>query len=185
MPTLTEREAERILETLQLIRLESRKPKQRQSNRDNPKITTQKQMKKQTPYDYMMQALERNRKRGTSPRIDNGDLEHDIQCSCVKWFRTQYPQLSNLLFAVPNGGFRNKATAVKMKAEGVIPGVSDLILLHKSGDYGALLIEMKTNKGRQSENQKAWQAHVIEFGYKYVVCRSLEDFIKEIKDYLK
>lgn len=84
-------------------------------------------MKKQTPYDYMMQALERNRKRGTAPRMDNGDLEHDIRCSCIKWFRAQYPQLSKLLFAVPNGGFRNKATAGKMKAEGVVAGVSDIL----------------------------------------------------------
>ncbi len=113
------------------------------------------------------------------------ELEHNIQVACVRWFRYEYPDLSLNLFAVPNGGWRTETTAANLKAEGVIPGVSDLILLHKSGDYGALLIEMKTNKGRQSENQKAWQAHIIEFGYKYVVCRSLEDFIKEIKDYLK
>lgn len=113
------------------------------------------------------------------------EVEHNIQVACVRWFRYEYPELALNLFAVPNGGWRTETTAVNLKAEGVIPGVSDLILLHKSGEYGALLIEMKTSKGRQSDNQKAWEAHITKYGYKYVVCRSFEDFEKEIKDYLK
>ena len=110
--------------------------------------------------------------------------EHNIQVACVRWFSYQYPELQGLLFAVPNGGRRDAVTGAKLKAEGVIAGVSDLILLVPSCNHGALMIEMKTGKGRQSEEQKRWQTIVERMGYRYVVCRSLDDFIKEIKNYL-
>lgn len=122
--------------------------------------------------------------------------EHLLQCACVRWFAYQWPQYDGLLFAVPNGGARSKATAGKLKAEGVVAGVADLILLVPQSktyitfageimlNYNALCIEMKTEKGRQSPEQKEWQAKVEAVGYKYVVVRSLEQFISEINDYL-
>lgn len=112
--------------------------------------------------------------------------EHRIQCACVRWFRLQYPQLNGRLFAVPNGGRRDVTTAAKLKAEGVVAGVADLILLKSNHDYGALLIEMKTLKGRQRDSQKQWQNLVCADGeYKYVVCHSFDDFKREVDDYLK
>lgn len=119
------------------------------------------------------------------PRKAPSEEEHDIQCACVEWFRWQYPRLTKNLFAVPNGGGRSKSQAGKLKAEGVLAGVSDLILLVRRGGYGGLLIEMKTAKGKQSESQKEWQAHIEQYGYKYVVCHSLEEFQKVVNDYLK
>ena len=115
-----------------------------------------------------------------SPR----DLEHRLQCACVRWFRLAYPQHHHNLFAVPNGGYRTPATAAKIKAEGALPGVSDLILLIARGNYHGLLIEMKTDKGRQSEAQREWQRLIEADGYKYVVVRSIEEFIKVVTDYL-
>lgn len=112
--------------------------------------------------------------------------EHQIQCACVRWFAYQYPQLNGRLFAVPNGGKRSRKTASEMKAEGVVSGVSDFVLLKSNRDYGALLIEMKTPKGSQTDTQKKWQQTITADGeYKYVVCRSLDDFMREVNDYLK
>lgn len=111
--------------------------------------------------------------------------EHTIQCSCVRWFFYQYPEFRGRLFAVPNGGVRDAVTAAKLKAEGVVAGVADLILLVPRGSFGALLIEMKTEHGRQSETQKEWERIVCQNGeYRYVVCRSLDDFIQHIENYL-
>lgn len=119
--------------------------------------------------------------------------EHNLQCACVKWFAYQHPELQGLLFSVPNGGARSKATAGKLKAEGVVAGVADLILLvprvhfdeqNAISCYYALCIEMKTKTGRQSSEQKAWQLKVEKYGYKYAVCRSLDDFINTIENYL-
>lgn len=103
----------------------------------------------------------------------------------MRWFRLTHRHLYYNLFAVPNGAFRNKTTAVRLKAEGVLAGVSDLMLLVRNAHYGALLIEMKTAKGVQSENQKTWQRHITQDGaYKYVICRSLDDFAREVGNYL-
>lgn len=109
-------------------------------------------------------------------------LEHQMQVACVTWCRLQHPKA--MIFAVPNGGLREGPTAVKLKAEGLLPGVSDLILLEPRGEYHALLIEMKTSNGRQSPQQKNFQAHAEESGYKYVICRSLEEFMTEVNAYL-
>lgn len=112
--------------------------------------------------------------------------ESRLQTACVTWFRMQYRNLAKLLFAVPNGGGRSKIEAGIMKGEGVTPGVSDLILLVARGGYNGLCIEMKTDakNSRQSENQREWQALVEMQGYKYIVCRSFEQFEIEIDNYL-
>lgn len=131
--------------------------------------------------------------------------EHNIQVACVRWFNLQYPQYRGLLFACPNGGNRNLVTAAKLKAEGVTPGVADLLLLVPRFGFPhiiegnaeemvtyvgtadlccGLAIEMKTKRGCQSQAQKEWQKKVEAAGYRYVIVRSVEQFIKEINDYL-
>lgn len=113
-----------------------------------------------------------------------GNVEHQTQVACVEWFRLTHRDLAPLLFAVPNGGRRDRVTGAKLKAEGVVAGVSDLILLVPRGGYHGLMIEMKTRKGRQQESQKAWQAAVEGQGYRYEVVRSLDEFRETVEDYL-
>lgn len=117
------------------------------------------------------------------PRSHNDD-EHLLQVACVKWFALQHRDKRHNLFAVPNGGRRDVTTGARLKAEGVLAGVADLILLRHKDIYGALLIELKTAAGRQSKAQRDWQRAIERDGYKYVVVRSLEDFIKAVNDYL-
>lgn len=112
------------------------------------------------------------------------DLEHRLQCTCVRWFSYQHPELKGTLFAVPNGGQRNAITAAKMKAEGVVAGVADLLLLIPNATHHALCIEMKTEKGRQSEKQKWWQGVATKRGYRYEVVRNYESFVSLIEEYL-
>lgn len=115
----------------------------------------------------------------------HSDEEHRLQVSCVKWFRLAHARLSSRLFAVPNGGYRDSVSGARLKAEGVLAGVADLILLVRNGRYGALLVEMKTPTGRQSSAQKAWQADIASRGeYAYVICRSLDEFKNVVTDYL-
>lgn len=112
------------------------------------------------------------------------DDEHKIQCACVKWFRLKFPKLRNILFAIPNGGRRDAVTGAKLKEEGATSGVSDLILLKSNRFYGGLCIEMKKPGGYQSPAQKEWQKDAEANGAKYVVCRSLDEFMKVVTDYL-
>lgn len=111
--------------------------------------------------------------------------ESQIQKQCVEWFRKSFPEVEQLFFAVPNGGQRNRWTAKIMKDEGTRAGVADLILLIPCNGYASLCIEMKTPVGKQSESQKAFQKLATRYKSKYVVCHSLEEFVKEIKAYIE
>ena len=111
--------------------------------------------------------------------------ESRLQQTCKRWFDIQYRPYSCLLFAVPNGGGRSRIEASIMKGEGVVSGVSDMLLLVPNTHYHALCIEMKTETGRQSLNQKAWQQMVEEVGYMYVVVRSFEQFKEVVDDYMQ
>lgn len=133
----------------------------------------------------ILDAMRAKANAGVKQRRHPHDEEHRIQCECVRWFRLQYPKLHHALFAVPNGGRRDATTGAKLKAEGVLAGVSDLILLHRNSQYGALLIEMKTRTGRQRDTQREWQHAIEQDGYKYVVCRSVDDFINQVNDYIR
>lgn len=112
------------------------------------------------------------------------DEEHQMQSACVKWYRLKYPKMCHNLFAVPNGGRRDGVTGAKLKEEGVLAGVADLILLKSNQYYGALLIEMKTKKGMQQNSQIEWERKITKDGYKYIVCRSVDEFMKEVTKYL-
>ncbi len=110
--------------------------------------------------------------------------ESQIQKQCVAWFRERYADIERMFFAVGNGGKRNVWTAKIMKDEGVRAGVADLILLIPLQGYAALCIEMKTPVGTQSAEQKAFEKECKKYKVKYVVCRSLEDFQREVKEYI-
>lgn len=112
-------------------------------------------------------------------------IEDDIQADCVDWFNASFSELRGLLFHVPNGGKRSKITAANMKRIGVVAGVADLLLLIPSSGFNGFCIEMKAPKGKQSDLQKEWQGKVERQGYKYILCYSLEQFKKEICNYLK
>lgn len=126
--------------------------------------------------------LRMQKKKGIRKKSDNE--EHRIQTAMVGWFRMQYPKMQHNLFAVPNGGRRDAITGTILKAEGVLAGVADLILLKSNRNYGALLIETKTRKGKQRDTQKEWESKITKDGYKYVIVRSLDDFMREVKSYL-
>lgn len=110
--------------------------------------------------------------------------ESRLQQAAKRWFDIMHPDLAPLLFAVPNGGRRGKIEAAIMKAEGVVAGVADMILLTPCGGFSALCLEFKTGIGRQTDRQKAWQQAAEQHGNKYVVVRSFEEFTEAVEGYL-
>lgn len=115
--------------------------------------------------------------------------EHNLQALCVKWFRIYYKQIAKLLFAVPNGtkyGVQNRfAYHNYLQAEGVTPGVADLILLKGNSKYNSLCIELKKGKNKQQQNQIDWQKLVEENGSLYSVVYNITDFQNLVNDYLQ
>lgn len=115
-------------------------------------------------------------------------MKHDesrIQRSCVTWFRYSYPEFRLNLCSIPNGYKTSSMQARIAVAEGLTAGAADLFLFVPSGGFHGLAIEMKTEYGRTSKSQDLWRDAVQSAGYKYVVCRSLDDFIDEVSSYIE
>ena len=130
-------------------------------------------MTKQMKYDeFLKLEASRAQKRKRKPR----HIEESIQVACVKWFRLQYPNL--VIFAVPNGGSRNLYEAKNMKESGTLAGVADLVIVGNGGRV--LFVEMKSGRNKQEDNQILFQKNVERLGHKYVICRSIEGFKKEV-----
>ena len=123
--------------------------------------------------------------------------EQNLQKQCVAWFRAQYPQYAMLMTHPINEGGRNTARVGGIhKGEGTVAGVPDLLLfipMHYELPghpgiyqcrYHCLGIEMKTQKGRQSQEQKDFKRVFEAAGNKYVIVRSLEEFMKVINNYI-
>jgi len=111
--------------------------------------------------------------------------EADIQVDFFDKVKLFFPGLpGKLLFAVPNGGSRNKIEAKNLKLQGVKSGVSDVILLIPKKGYASLCLEFKTQSGRQSDEQKEFQRQVEMCGSKYVIVRSAAKAIEAMKNYL-
>jgi hypothetical protein len=95
-----------------------------------------------------------------------------------------YPQL-DYMYAVPNGGSRNKLEAVNLKRQGVKSGVPDICLPLPKGKWHGLYIEMKYGKNTASENQKKYIDYLNSVGYKAVVCYGYEAAKRVVTAYLK
>ena len=100
--------------------------------------------------------------------------ESQIQQQIIIFENNNYSiKKESVIFAVPNGGTRNVLEAKLLKATGVMPGVSDLILIIKNKVF---FIELKAEKGMQSETQKIFQNKVELLGFEYLIFKSLEQY---------
>lgn len=108
------------------------------------------------------------------PRRDD---EHNEQVVFFNRIRTlamndtRYAQAARRTFAIPNGGGRSKSQAGRLKAEGVMPGVSDIFCALPTPKAAGLWIEMKSLTGSASREQVAWLSEGEGLGYAGAVCR--------------
>lgn len=125
--------------------------------------------------------------------------EHEEQAALIRWASLNEwhePRLA-MLCAIPNGGVRAKATAGRLKAEGVRRGVPDLALfvpgIGKRPDHdggtgymaAALFVELKRVKGGTvSREQRAMIDALNRQGYRAEVCRGWIEAARVIADYL-
>lgn len=111
--------------------------------------------------------------------------EEHLQESCVRWFDLQYPSHRLLLHHSPNGGRRDAREGARFKAMGTRAGFPDLILLLPSIAGNYLAMEMKSDKGRQTESQKAMQSAIVNAGGSYAVVRSFDEFRNIVDFWMK
>lgn len=112
--------------------------------------------------------------------------EHDLQAALVEWASWKKSEIPALkwLFAVANGGLRNKVVAGKLKKEGVKAGVSDLFLAIARGGYHGMWIEMKYGSGKPTEKQWEFLNGMSVEGYYCIIAWNWEQAALDILKYL-
>lgn len=103
--------------------------------------------------------------------------------------------IRGLFFAVPNGawlgGKRPAYVMEKMKGEGVLPGVADLLYLQPRGEYAYLAIEMKTPQrkkektGGLTDEQLDFLQNVIIAGGRADICYGADEAIALFDWYMR
>lgn len=107
--------------------------------------------------------------------------EDQLQAQFFQYVWNYYPQLRRCLWAVPNGGYRNKLEAMKLKATGTLAGVWDLHLFYKKQFY---IIETKVGKNKLSKAQEEWRDVMVKQGAKQYIYTSLDEGIQIIEEIL-
>lgn len=117
--------------------------------------------------------------------------EHQEQADVVEYLQRKYPHV--LFWSTPNGarlssGKDKRLSAIRMnglKAEGLLPGVSDLIIFEPHGGYSAMFLEMKKRYGGEvSENQMWFLREIEQRGGYGVVAYGADEAMAFIDDYL-
>jgi len=91
-----------------------------------------------------------------------------------------------LVYAVPNGGGRTGWDATRLKAEGVLAGVPDLVVAEPRGVYHGLYVEMKrATGGVVSSKQADVMEKLLARGYAVLIAhRGAEKAYEEVCQYL-
>ncbi len=102
--------------------------------------------------------------------------ENIIQQQIYLWFNNNYCLKTHknrcMIFSVPNDSINAIETKRKINT-GLLKGASDLIVVLPNK---ILFVELKTEKGIQSENQKDFQNRIELLGFEYYLIRSLDQF---------
>lgn len=113
-----------------------------------------------------------------------GMNEHNHQRLIVAWFRDRYPHLAGVFFAIPNGGYRDTVTAKRLKDEGVLEGVPDLMLAAPRNGFSGLFLEMKTLRGSASKAQRGTHEELRAQGYSVAIAKGYEAAKAVLTNYL-
>lgn len=109
--------------------------------------------------------------------------EHQMQSAFFAWAAKQRIPEIDLMHATPNGGHRHIATANKLKAEGVKPGVPDVSWPVARGGFIGLAIEFKDGDGNPSKQQRERIAALQKAGWCVTLCWDWESAARFVVGY--
>lgn len=114
--------------------------------------------------------------------------EHELQASIIAEVNLYVANSEDwaMLFAVPNGGHRDVRVAKKLKAEGVRPGVPDILWPIARGNYVGLAMELKVGANKPTAEQSTWLHRLSQrLWYTCVVRDDPEEAMKILNWYYK
>jgi hypothetical protein len=120
------------------------------------------------------------------PTIKPQKLRSESTEQITFFARLRHFHPSVLAFAIPNGGKREAREAAKLKNEGVLAGVPDLMVALPKAPHHGLFIEMKrSDGGKVSGEQSKVHEKLRKEGYLVVVAYGVEDAYSAFLDYVK
>jgi hypothetical protein len=111
--------------------------------------------------------------------------EQILQINLINWFKYEWPELSDDIHHFANERKCSFQQGLHLKRMGVTPGVSDIFLGISADGYHGLWIELKTSKGKLSDDQIAFIHKKNQRGYFAVAVWGLETAQEVIKCYLR
>lgn len=111
--------------------------------------------------------------------------EENIQRALFAWLRIKHGDVADQFIHVPNGGYRSKATAGRLKAAGVRRGVPDILGFVPRHNFVGIAIELKATGGRLTPQQAEWLDHLNSIGWLATVCVGLDKAQETIASYLR
>lgn len=136
--------------------------------------------------DLALVASERPKGKDKTVRIKADALakyksEDDIQIEVARWLDHRLPK-DWRWYHPPNGGWRKKSTAGRLKAMGVKAGIPDCVILRPNGS--PIYIELKSFGGVLSPAQKDFRDWCNATRQTYIVARSVGEVEVALKDFL-
>lgn len=116
-------------------------------------------------------------------RLDDESGHQEALFSWAAYNMQRMPELE-YMHHVPNGGKRDKATAIALKRQGVKAGVPDIHLPVPRGEYHGLYIELKAGKNTTTAKQREWLEFLRQQGYYTAVCYGWQIAAELIEKYL-
>ncbi|WP_061313664.1 VRR-NUC domain-containing protein [Clostridium botulinum] len=113
--------------------------------------------------------------------------EAQEQMCLFQWAGYQQVEFEELrlLHHVPNGGKRDKRTAIGLKRQGVKAGVPDVVLPCARGGYFGLYIELKVGKNKTTDKQNEWIKALRDQNYLVEVCYGWREAAEVLLNYIK
>lgn len=118
--------------------------------------------------------------RRPEPRKRNNP-ETDVQREVIKEIRSHYGWIS--VAHIPNGGWRNPKEGAVLKANGVLPGMPDLILWTPGKGVGFIEMKAPGKAHKVTDHQSERMSELSDAGSPVAVADSLEMVLNILKEW--
>ncbi len=103
--------------------------------------------------------------------VNDHGSEESLQTAILNWMEEHRPDL--MCVHIPNGAIRTHKERRRMRAQGMTPGMPDLLLIDAEGQHGYM--EVKTDRGSLSMAQWDIRTELVQRQVPWALVRSLAE----------
>jgi|GEM_PF-3157217 len=103
--------------------------------------------------------------------------ESDFQKKAAKYLRDRFPYPETVWWHTANERNTSKQRGHSLKLQGVLPGVSDIIVLNWQAGF-----ELKMPTGSLSKSQREFRDALQDIGWKFYTCKNWQQWLDAVAD---